>query len=375
MPFRKVTVSVPGAEYPVVIGEGARSALGRVLTRPSRPSRIHVVSDATVERRHGAKLRRELDALDIPYSTTVVPAGEGSKSPREISRVWRDLLRSGCDRSSVVVAFGGGVVGDLAGFAAASALRGIELVQVPTTLLAMVDASVGGKTGINLPEGKNLVGAFHQPRAVVMDLEFLRSLPAREFRAGCAEVIKTAAIWDAKFYRRLEREATQLLARDADELARAVASCVRIKAAVVAADEKEARLRMILNFGHTFGHGLEAAGRYRRHLHGEAVAIGMVFASGFAAEIGHAADETPPRIRDLVSRFGLPTSAEGFRAASVLRAMQRDKKRGASGLRWVFVPRIGTHKIVDDVPADDVERSVREFLRASGNHGRSTRAK
>ena len=255
------------------------------------------------------------------------------------------------------------MIGDLGGFAAASALRGIDFIQVPTTLLAMVDASVGGKTGINLPEGKNLVGAFHQPRAVVMDLDFLDTLPLREFRAGCAEVIKTAAICDARFFRKLERNSTAILAREPTALRQAVEACVRIKADVVAKDEKESRLRMILNFGHTFAHALETASRYEAFLHGEAVAIGMVFAAGFGEALGYTAAGTGERLHALLRAYGLPVQSQTGVPATLMKAMLKDKKRGRSGLRWVFLPKIGECRIYDKVPLSDVEAEVRRFVK------------
>lgn len=363
MALRNVRVRVPLATYPVCIGSGARERLVHLLRGKNAPSRLHLVSDERVYRHQGRRLEKVLRETGIPLSRSVVPAGEVSKSPRCLTRLWRDILSAGCDRSSCIVAFGGGMVGDLAGFAAASSLRGIDFVQVPTTLLAMVDASVGGKTGINLQAGKNLVGAFHQPRAVVMDLDFLETIPRREFVAGWAEVIKTAAIWSRRFFGVLERNREALLAREPEALGRAVESCVRIKAAVVAEDERESRLRMILNFGHTFGHGIEAAGRYRSLLHGEAVAIGMIFAARFGENLGYTQAGTRERLASLIEEYGLPTERNGLRANTVLETMRRDKKRGRKGLRWVFLPRIGEYRIVDDVPFEKVSRAVREFLK------------
>ncbi len=363
MTVRSLQVRVPDASYPVCIGSGARERLGRLLTGRNAPSRLHLVSDESVYRHHGRCLERVLRTTGLPMAKTLVPAGEPSKSPRHLTRLWRDILAAGCDRSSCVIAFGGGVIGDLAGFAAASSLRGIDVVQVPTTLLAMVDASVGGKTGINMPEGKNLVGAFHQPRAVVMDLDFLETIPRREFIAGWAEVVKTAAIRDRRFFGDLEKNRREFLARDPQVLGRAVRNCVRIKAAVVAEDEKEAGLRMILNFGHTLGHGLEAAGRYRSLLHGEAVAVGIVFAAAFGELLGYTEAGTGQRLEALLHGFGLPTSAGTVRAKSVLAAMQRDKKRGRRGLRWVFLRRIGECRVVEGTSWQTAADAVREFLK------------
>ncbi len=378
MRLRRVEVEAPQAKYPVVIGAGARARLVKEIVAHGSPSRLHLITDETVDRRHGRELVRHLESAGIPLAVSRVPAGEQSKSPRQLTRLWRDMLRAGCDRRACVVAFGGGVVGDLAGFTAASVLRGIDFVQVPTTLLAMVDASVGGKTGINLPEGKNLVGAFHQPRAVVMDLDYLGTLSARQFRAGCAEVVKTAAIWKASFFRELEARTGDLLAREPKLLARVVSECVRIKAAVVAADEREARLRMILNFGHTFGHALEAAGRYRDLLHGEAVAIGMIFAARLGERLEVSSRGTAERLRDVLRGFKLPVAGPKYSLQSILRSMLKDKKRGADGLRWVLLPRIGKAEIIENVSMDIVREEAQRFLgrpaRAKGRGRQATRS-
>ena len=359
---RSIKVSVPGGEYRVHVGAGARERLTTVFRGRRAPSRFHLITDESVYACHGTRVERLLKSTGIPTATSVLPAGESSKSPRHLVRVWRDVLSAGCDRSSCVVAFGGGVIGDLGGFTAASALRGIDFVQVPTTLLAMVDASVGGKTGINLPEGKNLVGAFHQPRAVIADLDFLKTLPSREFRAGCAEVIKTAAIWNASFFRQLERDHRAILKRKPAPLGAAVEKCVRIKAAVVSEDEKEAGLRMILNFGHTFGHALEAVRRYRGLLHGEAVAIGMVFAAEFGEQLGYTTRGTANRIRAIAKSYGLPIAPGRAAVKSVMAAMLKDKKRGRRGLRWVLLPKIGASEVHEGVPLAEVERQVRAFI-------------
>ena len=257
------------------------------------------------------------------------------------------------------------MVGDLAGFAAASMFRGIEVLQVPTTLLAMVDASVGGKTGINLPEGKNLVGAFQQPRGVIMDLDFLRTLPGRDWRAGWAEVIKTAAIRDAGLYLDLEQERKELLAGRSAELSRVVERCCRIKAEVVRADEKESGLRRTLNFGHTLGHALETVQRYGGLRHGEAVAIGMVFAAKLGEMLGHTQSGTSDRLQSLLEAYGLPTTMNDRRLDRLLEAMRHDKKRGERGLRWVFLARIGKTKVVDGVPVQLVKKALLSFQEKS----------
>ncbi len=366
--MRTLRVDVPGGSYPILIGAGAVGRLASWMRREGVPSSILVVTDSRVARLYRRKLEVELERLKVPVHLVSVPAGEASKSTARLEHIWRRAIRLGVDRRSCLIALGGGVVGDLGGMAAATILRGISLVQVPTTLLAMVDSSVGGKTGINLPEGKNLVGAFHQPDAVFIDTDFLASLPRRERSAGWAEIIKSAAIRDSKLFSLLEREAKKLGADAGGGLERVVRATCRIKADVVNQDEREAGLRMILNFGHTFGHGLETAIGYGGLLHGEAVAIGMHFASRFACALGLADPGVERRIGDVIDRFDLPLQVPSRYAVSadaVLRAMARDKKKGPRGLRWVFVPRIGRTEIHDDIPAEAVRSAVRGFLKGA----------
>jgi 3-dehydroquinate synthase len=254
----------------------------------------------------------------------------------------------------------------LGGFAAATVLRGIRFVQVPTTLLAMVDASVGGKTGIDLPEGKNLVGAFHQPQAVVMDLDFLETLPEREIRAGWAEVIKSAAIRDAALFDQLERRRDQLLRRDPEELARAVVACVRIKAEVVEADEREAGLRRILNFGHTLAHGLEAMAGYAEWLHGEAVSVGMVFAAKLGVRLGMTETGAASRLRACLEAYGLPTQAKPVSCDDLMKTLEYDKKRGPGGIHWVLLRRLGETTVTNAVPTDVVRELLEELVAGAG---------
>jgi 3-dehydroquinate synthase len=330
-----------------------------------------VVTDARVARHHGPAVLKVLRRSGCPVSLSVVPAGERSKSAARLALLWREMALAGCDRSSCIVALGGGVVGDLAGFAAASILRGVDLVQVPTTLLAMVDSSVGGKTGINLPEGKNLAGAFHQPRAVVADLDFLRTLPGRELRSGWAEVVKTAAIRDLALWRRLEREGHALRAGSPAPLARVIARVAAIKAEVVGADERETGLRRILNFGHTLGHAIEAVHGYGRLLHGEAVSIGMVFAAELGEALGHTPAGTAARLAALLLAYGLPVRpAAPLSPARLLAAMARDKKRGPSGLRWVLLRRLGEAVVIDRVPESAVRHGLGRFLAGSTSRKR-----
>ncbi|MBI4585493.1 MAG: 3-dehydroquinate synthase [Planctomycetes bacterium] len=368
MTARPLFVEAPGGHYPIFIGSNLVDRLPAWIEKQGGCSSIHVVSDQSVQRLHGGRIRKALAALGLPIHGVAVPAGEPSKSARELVRLWRSAVRAGIDRRGWLLALGGGVVGDLAGFAAASILRGVAFVQVPTSLLAMVDSSVGGKTGINLPEGKNLVGAFYQPRGVFIDLEFLKTLPRREYLAGWAEIVKAAAIRDAGLFRQLERHAGRLSRLDRGDprlLERIIRRACQIKAEVVSADERESGLRMILNFGHTLAHGLEAAAGYQGLIHGEAVAIGMAFAARLGCALGLAKREAGERIEALERRLGLPARLPEryvLPAGWALAAMQKDKKAGAKGLRWVLVPEIGSARIVDDIPWSAAQAAVKQFL-------------
>jgi 3-dehydroquinate synthase len=289
-----------------------------------------------------------------------VPAAEGSKSQAELTRIYDALYDLAADRHTAVVAVGGGVVGDLAGFAAATYNRGLPLLMVPTTLLAMVDSSVGGKTGINHPKGKNLIGAFHQPAGVWIDPAYLGTLPDREFRSGLAEVAKYGVILDADFFAWLEADTTAVLAREPGTLTRVVARSCRLKADVVEKDEREETgLRAVLNYGHTFAHAFEAVGGYGAWLHGEAVAAGMVCASRLAEKLGLIDAEVTRRQVRLLDAFGLPTAPNpGWATDDLLAVMRRDKKAAAGKLRFVLPTRLGEVRLVGDVP----EGLVRDVL-------------
>ena len=358
----RVPVRSTGGNYPALVGRGVLAELPALLQKKVRPSRVHLVSDRNVLKSHGGLIRRQLKRAGIPWSETVLPPGEGSKNMDQLQRILRAAVRSGCDRSSCMVAFGGGVVGDITGYAAASLLRGVDFIQVPTSLLAMVDASVGGKTGVNIPEGKNLAGAFHQPRAVLMDLALLKTLPVRQVRAGWAEIIKTAAIRDSRLLALIERERAALLKGREQVLSRVIERCVRIKAAVVQEDERESGLRMILNFGHTLAHGIEAAQGYGKLLHGEAVAVGMVFASRLGETLGITSGGTSARLEEVIDAFGLPVHLRDLPCSRIVTAMSRDKKRGPGGLRWVLLSKPGEALICDHVKPAVWQPELRKFI-------------
>jgi len=337
--------------YPIHVGAGLLADASRWRTA-IRGRHVLVVSNDTVAPLYLARVEAGLG--EYRHASLVLPDGEAHKTLATSARVFEALAALGANRDATILALGGGVIGDLAGFAAACWMRGIDFVQMPTTLLAMVDSSVGGKTGVNLPAGKNLVGAFHQPRAVVADTTTLATLPEREYRAGIAEVVKYGAIGDAAFFDWLERHVDALDARDEAILAEAIAASCRHKAGVVARDEHEQGERALLNFGHTFGHALETATGYGTLLHGEAVAIGMVLAARLSADLGRAPREDAQRLARLLAAFGLPTAAPPADPGRLLSLMQLDKKNLGGRLRLILWRGIGAAEIVPDVEADAI---------------------
>jgi 3-dehydroquinate synthase len=338
-----VPVSLGERSYRILVGNGLLARLGPECARLDLGPRVAVLTDANVGPRYGQAAVASLAGAGFDPCVITIPAGETAKSLAQLARCYDSLAQHRLERASFLVALGGGVVGDLAGFAAATYLRGIAFVQVPTTLLAQVDSSVGGKTGVNLRAGKNLVGAFHQPALVLCDLETLATLPRRELRAGLAEVIKYGAIRDAALFGRLERDLERLLALEPKSLAAVIARCCELKAEVVAADEREGGLRASLNFGHTVGHALEAVSRYGRYLHGEAIALGQVVAARLSVDQAGLAPTDAERIGHLLARAGLPV-AVNLRAAqrpSLLAAMRLDKKVRGGEVRFVLLRRLG----------------------------------
>ncbi|MCC6610399.1 MAG: 3-dehydroquinate synthase [Burkholderiales bacterium] len=360
--MQTVRVALADRSYGIHIGAGllARSELiAAVLPQP----RVAVVSNTTVAPLYLDALSASLARSGVGVVPIVLPDGEQHKNRQTLNLVYDALLANRCDRGTAVVALGGGVIGDLAGFAAATYQRGVPFVQVPTTLLAQVDSSVGGKTGINHPLGKNMIGAFHQPSVVLADMDVLRSLPERELRAGLAEVIKHAAIRDAAYFDWLEANMEALLAREPDALAYAVRRSVEIKAEVVALDERETGPRALLNFGHTFGHAIETGLGYGEWLHGEAVAAGMVMAADLSRRLGGIDSPAFERLRVLVARAGLPVTAPpAIDTDRFLGLMSVDKKARAGRLRLILLARLGAAYISDDTAPD----AVRTMLTALG---------
>lgn len=369
MSIRRIAVRSAAGDYEVLCGEGAL-ARAREVSRLGRFSSIQIVSSPRVWRAAGRKVQRALGAKSRAR-LHLFDDGEPAKNLSTVEDLCRSLSRAGADRRALLVAVGGGVVGDVAGYAAASYLRGVALVHVPTTVVAQTDSSIGGKTGVNLPEGKNLVGAFYSPRMVVADPLLLASLPQREFRGGMAEVIKYGIISDAVMFARLERDVEKALRRDAAVLEYLLRRSVEIKARVVSRDERESGPREILNFGHTFAHALESATRYRVFQHGEAVALGMMAAAMLGHEAGITSANDAARIIALVRRMGELPPWPKVSAGKLIRAMRSDKKTRGGQLRFVLAQRIGRAEGGHVVPLELVERVLRfaPNLQRSGWHG------
>ena len=366
-PASEITVELGARSYAIKIGPGLLARAGGIVAPLLKRPKTVIVTDENVARLHLERLEAALRESGIDAASIVVPAGERSKSFDVLADVCEQLLTAGVERQDTIIAFGGGVVGDLAGFAAAVLRRGIEFIQIPTSLLAQVDSSVGGKTGINTASGKNLIGAFHQPVLVLADIDVLDTLPERELKAGYAEVAKYGLIGDAGFYGWLEANAGALFAGDPAARIKAVDASCRAKADLVAKDEREAGARALLNLGHTFGHALEAATGYSgRLLHGEGVAIGTVLAYELSERLGHCPEGTAARVAGHFAGHGLPARLSDISgtlpgADELLRLMYQDKKTVAGKLVFVLTRGIGEAFIAHDVAESD----VRAFLEAS----------
>jgi 3-dehydroquinate synthase len=354
-----VHVRLGPRSYDIEIGSGVLRQAATFIAARCRCVHAVVVTDTNVRARQADGIVTALTEAGIRSDLLEVPAGEETKCVAHAERLWNALADVKTDRKSVVIAVGGGVVGDLAGFVAATYARGLSFIQIPTTLLAQVDSSVGGKVGINLPQAKNIVGAFWQPAGVLIDLDVLATLPDREYRAGLAEVVKYGVILDAEFFEYLERHVDGLVARRPEILEHIVAQSCRLKARVVEQDEREETgIRAVLNYGHTFCHAIETVTGYGRYLHGEAVAIGMVCASRLAERLGRIERSITERQISLLSRLGLPIVAGGLDAGQILAAMQHDKKVERGRLRFVLPDRIGHVALVGDVAPALVEASI-----------------
>jgi 3-dehydroquinate synthase len=356
--MKKIPVRAANGKYEVVCGRGVLRELPRLVARVSQGGAVFVVSSPRVWRHWGTRVESLLGKMR--RATILIDDGETAKNLSTVERACRDLVRAGADRRSTIVAVGGGVVGDVAGFVAASYARGIGLIHIPTTVVAQVDSALGGKTGVNLPEGKNLVGAFYPPRGVVADPALLSSLPPRDFRSGIYEIIKYGVIGDARLFQFLEENMEKVLRGERSALAVVIERSVAQKARVVSEDEHESGLREILNFGHTFAHALESATGYRTYLHGEAVGWGMIAAARLAVEKGMFPPAEEERIARLIARVGPLPAWPSIPPAQLIAAMQADKKTRAGRLRFVLPERIGRVRCGVEAEEEMLLRVLRE---------------
>ena len=357
----EITVSVPTRPYAVLVEPGLLQRVGEtVAARFGSKPRLFVVSTSAIRKHCGPALAQSLDKAGFKFDFLDMGDGERFKTMASVEDLSASLVKHGADRKSVVLALGGGVVGDVAGFLASIYMRGIDVVQVPTTLVAQLDSSIGGKTGVNMAAGKNLLGTFHQPRLVLADPNVLSTLPEREYRSGLYEALKCGVIRDPAIFELMERQRDAILNRDSAALQSLIAACIRVKAEVVAADEREGDLRRILNFGHTIGHALEAETAYKQFLHGEAVAWGMIAASMIAAAMQKTDSATAQRVISTVLAYAsLPRIST--RARNVLRRLKTDKKTSNGVVHFVLPTAIGKVEIVPDVPEKTVLQAVEEI--------------
>jgi 3-dehydroquinate synthase len=355
--MQQLQVKLGKRAYPILVGPGLLGS-AELLSRHAGAPRLLVVTDDVVAPLWMPRLEQGLAGR--PFEVCVLPGGEEQKTLGNVAAIIDALVSARLNRDGMVLALGGGVVGDVAGFAAASYQRGIAIVQLPTTLLAQVDSSVGGKTGVNHAGGKNLIGAFHQPSAVIADTDTLSTLPDRQLRAGLAEIVKAALAADAAFFAWLEANLAQLLAREAGALEEAIRRACAIKAAIVGGDERDEGRRAILNLGHTFGHAIEAGAGYGRVLHGEAVAAGMALAAELSARAGRLAGEDARRVRELLTAAGLPVDPPRLGRDRMLELMAMDKKVRGGALRLVLLDGIGNAAVGNDYPREALETLLEE---------------
>lgn len=361
--MKRLAIGLGDRSYDVRVGRRLLERTGAWVLEITRPSRVVVVTHPSINRLYGAKLSAGFSSARVSIQFIEVPEGEKSKSLEQAGKIYDRLLEWKCDRRTVLMALGGGVIGDLAGFIAATYTRGVPFIQIPTTVLAQVDSSVGGKTAVNHERGKNMIGVFYQPRLVVADLETLDSLPEKEFKAGIAEIIKHGVIGDADLFHYLESEYQKILSRDAGALERIITASCAIKARVVERDERESHYRMVLNFGHTVGHAIESLTGYSTYTHGEAVAMGMVAAARLSQLMGRCTEDVSLRIFGLIEKFGLPTRLPGLQAADLIQSIYLDKKTAHEKIRFILVKDIGSVEIVDDVPESLITEALKNQVK------------
>ncbi|CFY08698.1 3-dehydroquinate synthase AroB [Syntrophomonas zehnderi OL-4] len=352
---RVINVDLGEQSYNIHIGKECLPSLAGLLAGVPRGSRSILVSDDIVFRLYGEQFYEILQSAGLKIEVAVLAGGESCKNLETLGWLYEQMISKGLDRQSTVFALGGGVVGDIAGFAAASFMRGIGYIQLPTSLLAQVDSSVGGKTGVNLSLGKNLVGAFYQPSLVFADVNLLNTLAEKEYQTGLAEVIKYGVIWDSKLFDYLETNIESIKARDMDCLIHIISRCCEIKAEIVAQDEKEKGLRALLNLGHTFGHAFEALTEYKKFTHGQAVAIGMVYATRLAAATDMINEQDAKRVTDLIKNYGLPLHYGDIRPSEIVARMHLDKKNTGGKITLVLPAAIGRSEIVGEIDPAQIE--------------------
>ena len=364
--MEEITVNLGPRSYPILVGVGALHSVGTRLSALGAGRRTALLSDQSVMALYGPTVHESLRASGFSVTEIVVPEGETAKTLPVAERCWDECLGAGLDRTSTLLALGGGAVGDLAGFVAATYMRGIPFVQLPTTLLAQVDASIGGKVAIDHPRAKNLIGAFHQPRMVVVDPGVLSTLPDPEFRSGLAEVVKHGIVLDAAYFSDLEAHVAGIISRDLPTLERIIAVSCRLKARIVETDEREDGPRAALNYGHTVGHALEAVTSYAAWLHGEAVSLGIVAAARVAERLGVTDAQTARRQVSLLRALGLPVSFRAPAPHVIVEAISRDKKARDGKVPFVLAPRIGEFRLVFDIPADLIASVLAEMQKGAG---------
>jgi 3-dehydroquinate synthase len=357
----EIPVSLGPRSYRILVGSGILAKAAAELTSLKVGRKVALVTDPAILSLHGEAVTGSLRSAGFDVTTVLLPEGERAKTLEVAASTWDRFLEAGLDRSSTVLALGGGAVGDLAGFTAATYMRGVNFVQVPTTLLAQVDASIGGKTAIDHARAKNMIGAFYQPRLVLADTNTLLTLPEREFRSGMAEVIKHGIVLEAAYFDQVERAAAALRARETAALEQIVAGSCRLKASVVERDEQEAELRHVLNYGHTIGHAIEAVTGYQRFAHGEAVSLGIAAEAGIAERLGLAKSGVRERQTNALEALGLPVRGAGLAPERVVEAMSRDKKSKDGRVPFVLAPEIGTFRLVHDVPRATILDAIAEL--------------
>ncbi len=360
--MKRLTVDLGTRSYDILIGTGILEQIGSVLGKIGGGMRAIIITNPEIDKLYGDRARSSIKQAGFDVETIQIPEGEEHKSLASADKAYDCLMEFNCDRNTMLVALGGGVIGDLTGFIAATYMRGVPFVQIPTTLLAQVDSSVGGKTAVNHPRGKNMIGAFYQPKVVLIDLETLSTLPSDEFRAGLAEVVKYGVIADPELFDYLDENSEKILKLDPECLSKIIETSCAIKAQVVESDERESRRRMILNFGHTFGHAIEALTHYVQYKHGEAVAIGMAFASRLSNEMDKCSSLVGERVEKLLSKLNLPVKSPALDPNEIIESMYHDKKTTAKKIKFILAKKIGEVEIIDEVPEATLKKTLDNFL-------------